>query len=788
MNSPSDPDQFATVLERFVGRSAYTPGQLAGLAALPKTTIVNWLNGRVRRPREWQGVAALAVALRLTEAEADELLAAAGQPAIRELRLLATAPSDRELLAHFAQTVTRPEPQVPFQAIPLPPYFVGREEELSRLKEALTAPGHNSLYALVGMAGAGKTSLAAQLAYQLRDQFVDGVLWARLDSSDALAILATFAAAYGRDVSHLPDVASRSRVVRELLMPKQTLIVLDNAETSEQIEPLLPPTGRCAVLITSRRQDLASLAGARRFEITPFSDDEAALALFSRILGPERAAQAAATLRQIAAQLGHLPLALVIAASRLAYEPHWQPADLARRLADASRRLPALNFETQNVASSFALSYERLEDSGRRLLAAAGTLSRQSFGLATVAALARLDEEEAEAGLRQLFSLSLLGLEGTGRYRLHPLLHDFARGLSDEAASTPGFVTYWHDFAARHRHAFTSLDAELGHLELALERALRAGLSAPAWQLLNNLIPFLIGRGRFAQAEAWLQKTRAVAVAAADLTGQSRLLLRLGQLAQQQQQLDSAWHFLSEGLALARQQGDEMQTARCLAELGIVHNCRGEYDDAREKLEAALPVLRPAESDDCLLHLLEELGILAMLAGDRATAQAYYQEGLAVAEVQGNQAEMAMMLKGLGTISYLEGNLAGAAITLQQGYEIAWTAAFQKGLMLLENNLAVLAWMEGERDVAAGRFEAASLIAEQLDDSKSQALIQSNLINLALQRGQVVDARQRLDTLLALSERQGWPDAIAAVQTTLVALTSNPEQAQSEADRLRMFI
>ena len=214
MNSPSDPDQFATVLERFVGRSAYTPGQLAGLAALPKTTIVNWLNGRVRRPREWQGVAALAVALRLTEAEADELLAAAGQPASRELRLLATAPSDRELLAHFAQTVTRPEPQVPFQAIPLPPYFVGREEELSRLKEALTAPGHNSLYALVGMAGAGKTSLAAQLAYQLRDQFVDGVLWARLDSSDALAILATFAAAYGRDVSHLPDVASRSRVVR----------------------------------------------------------------------------------------------------------------------------------------------------------------------------------------------------------------------------------------------------------------------------------------------------------------------------------------------------------------------------------------------------------------------------------------------------------------------------------------------------------------------------------------------------------------------------------------------
>ena len=72
-----DLDQFTTTLNQFVHRSAYTPGQLASLSAVPKMTIVNWLNGRVVRPRGWQGVVALAVAMRLTEAEANQLLAAA---------------------------------------------------------------------------------------------------------------------------------------------------------------------------------------------------------------------------------------------------------------------------------------------------------------------------------------------------------------------------------------------------------------------------------------------------------------------------------------------------------------------------------------------------------------------------------------------------------------------------------------------------------------------------------------------------------------------------------------
>ena len=58
-----------------------------------------------------------------------------------------------------------------------------------------------TLYSLEGMAGVGKTILAAHLAYRLRPHFFDGILWAQLDTSDTMEILSAFAEAYNRDPS-----------------------------------------------------------------------------------------------------------------------------------------------------------------------------------------------------------------------------------------------------------------------------------------------------------------------------------------------------------------------------------------------------------------------------------------------------------------------------------------------------------------------------------------------------------------------------------------------------------
>ena len=734
----SDLDHFTDVLNSFVYRSAYTPGQLASLSSVPKTTIVNWLRGRVQRPRGWRGIVALAVAMRLTEAEANRLLQAAQQPSIQELRTLATGEEVRGMLAFWQTAVSTPSSQhPPFQVVALPPYFVGREEEQAALQAALLEEQQTAVTCLYGMAGVGKTSLAAQMAYQLRTHFTDGVLWARLDGSDTMSILATFADAYQRDVSQYHDVASRSRIVRNLLMSKRVLMVLDNAQTSEQIEPLLPPTGHCAVLVTTRRQDLAILAGAKRFEIRPFAPNTTtSLALFEQILGSKLVRAESELLAQIAAALGHLPLALVIAASRLAYEPGWQIQQFGQRLQSVSQRLGALRFESQNVRRLFQFSYDLLDAEDQRLFAAAGHLGRQAFSAEAAAAVAQLGVEEATDGLRRLHSLSLLQSDANGRFYLHPLLQDFAQSLPRQENLAERLVSYWTAFVADNRYDHAAVGQEMGHIEVALTMAVQENMIRPLRQMLANLMPHFVVRGAHLQAEQYLIQAQSVLEAANDEVGLTWIQLWLGQIERHRHDLERAESYFQAGFQSAKTNNDRGQAARFLIELGIVYNCRGQYEQGKAYLTQALPWARQEAVGDSSLNLLEELGILSLMEGNMEKAESYYQEGLDLSLKQGNQSQVVIFLKSLGALRHLAQNWAEARALFEQGYALAQKIGFRRGQMLLENNLGVVAFYQGDRAAAKKCLQVARQEAERLDDLQALELVQHNLACEAWRGGQ----------------------------------------------------
>ncbi len=789
-----DPDQFTTVLGKYVYRSAYTPGQLASLTAVPKMTIVNWLNGRVKRPRSWQRITAIATAMRLTEAEADELLAAAQHPTIHELREQARSAEEREQLAFWQTSVASQPP--PFQTVALPPYFVGREAERADLVADLQAETQSTVICLHGMAGVGKTSLAARVAYDLRAHFVDGVLWARLDSSDTMSILAAFAAAYQRDVSNCLDIASRSGVVRDLLSQRRVLLVLDNAETSEQIEPLLPPTGQCAVLVTTRRQDLSILVGAKRVALRPFSaDTTTALALFTQILGKQRVQAEAELLAQIATELGHLPLALVIAASRLAYEPGWETAQFSDRLRRVSQRLHALRYEAQSVRRSFQISYDWLDEDAQQLFGMAGKLGRQDFSAAALAALTLRDEEAVADGLRQLFSLSLVQSGANGRYTLHPLLHDFAQSLATQAPVAQRLVAYWTSFLLAQRYVPAAVAREMGHIEVAVQTAVKEKMIRPLRHMLDALMPTLLTRGAHAQAQQYLTQAQAAIEAAHDLKGRSWLLLRQGQVARDRHYLDIAEQQLQAGLQLARQQRDAVLEAQLLAELGIVYNCMGDFAQGKRFLLEALPLahLDIEAVGDSLLYVLEELGILALMDKDNKQAAGYYEEGLALAETRGNEAQTVMFLKSLGALAHLEGDAVHARGLFERGFRLAQALQFHKGLMVLGNNLGVVSFGVGEIVAAEGMLQTAFEAAVRLDDKNGMMLIGLNLAYWARFNGRFSQARHAFNDVLALARVQAHTDLIEMVQNQLVSLLvmerEDGERSLSpDPEHLRVFI
>lgn len=130
--------------------------------------------------------------------------------------------------------------------------FVGRTEEIDALVEAVSA-AQCTLVGIEGMAGVGKTTLALHLATGLSDQYPDGQLFVDLhghsdqEPTDPTAALRLLLLQVGTEQARIPDeLAERAAVWRSAIAVRRMLVVLDNAHSSEQVEPLLAlATGDC---------------------------------------------------------------------------------------------------------------------------------------------------------------------------------------------------------------------------------------------------------------------------------------------------------------------------------------------------------------------------------------------------------------------------------------------------------------------------------------------------------------------------------------------------------------
>ncbi|WP_328942654.1 NB-ARC domain-containing protein [Streptomyces sp. NBC_00250] len=319
--------------------------------------------------------------------------------------------------------------------------FTGRGDAVDALAEQLGAGGRAVVVsALDGMGGVGKTTLAVHAARRAADRFPDGQLFADLRGADRTprepaAVLAEFLRALGVAAEDVPPgTAERSACYRSVLTGRRVLVVLDNAAAPEQVEPLLPGSADCAVLVTSRIR-LPGLAGAHHLRVDPLPADEAA-ELFTRIAGPDRVAAEPGLVEEIVAACGRLPLAVRIAASRVAANPGTGLAALAEGLRD-ERRLAALDDGERAVEATFALSYHRLTPEAARAFRLLSLPEAPDVALPCAAALLDRSEEEADELLEGLVDLNLLHSPGFGRYGYHDLVRAYARDrLAEEECGT----------------------------------------------------------------------------------------------------------------------------------------------------------------------------------------------------------------------------------------------------------------------------------------------------------------------------------------------------------------
>jgi tetratricopeptide (TPR) repeat protein len=195
-----------------------------------------------------------------------------------------------------------------------PAGFQARADLVAELDRA--GVGVSVLHAVAELRGAGTTQLAAAYA---RAKLAAGwrlVGWVDAgDPGSVLSGLAAVAEAAGlSDDGPGRDTVDPGQALRHHLETDgdHCLLVFDDVEDPDALQPFIPVGGAARVLITGTRQSVAILGPA--ISVDTFSSAEASAFLASRTGLDARGAAA------VAARLGHLPLSLAQAASVISAE------------------------------------------------------------------------------------------------------------------------------------------------------------------------------------------------------------------------------------------------------------------------------------------------------------------------------------------------------------------------------------------------------------------------------------------------------------------------------------
>jgi DNA-binding SARP family transcriptional activator/tetratricopeptide (TPR) repeat protein len=680
----------------------------------------------------------------------------------------------------------KPAPDVPAQLPIAAAGFTGRAEHLDRLTALLDEhrtglTPSTTVITIDGMAGVGKTALAVHWAHTVRDQFADGQLYVRLtDTIAPAAVLFGFLLALGEPPAAIPsDADLAAPLFRTRAAGRKLLIVLDNAEDTEQIRPLLPASPCCVVVVTSRNRlaSLVALDGAHRVALEPLTSGEARR-LLAEVLGPTRVAAEPAATDELVRACGGLPLALRIAAAKLAERPTYQVADYVGEL-DRTDRLAALEVpgvDDVSVRAAFDLSYASLKHADQDLFSLVGLFPGRVITGPAAAVLAGRDVAGTRVALDRLAAANLVTVTAPDRYVLHDLLYVYAAQCAQQmpAAERHAAVGRYLRWCLRNAAAAaTLLHRDLPRLPLPAECA-----DAP-----------LVGFDTYADALGWLddERTNLVAVVAlAAESGAREIACVLADMLRRYLWLRSGqddWSRVA-GVALEAATADGYLRGQAAAHLSLADNNRrhGDLRAAVHHLDAAVALCEEDGWLDGLAGALGPLGTVWWMLGDLPAAARHYERALQVNERLGSSIVESTNLGSLGMVYWAIGDLPRSA----EHHRRALALDRQTGNRVNEShalgNLGETCHALGELDEAFHALTDALALRRELGDRGGQAEAFKALAALQRDRGDLSGARECAEAGLAIAQQIDEPRLEAEVRTVLASVARRQRRYAEAAD------
>lgn len=620
------------------------------------------------------------------------------------------------------------------QYLPLPIRdFTGHDGLLRDLDDAADA----KVVVLSGMPGVGKTTLAVHWAHRNRARFPDGQLYLNANAfgsgpaMEPVRALGRFLAALGVASDAMPgDPDERRDLLNSLLADRRMVLVVDNVGTTEQVRPLIPTTGRCVTVVTSRNRlrGLSIREGARCITVPPLPAEDST-ALLTSVIGRARAFTDPDGVADLVRLTGGLPLALRIVGEHVAERSHIPVADLADEF---SRQMPHSDGDDEEATlqTVFAWSYDALDPADARLFRRLGLFPGTTISAEAAAAMAGEPLPVVHSRLRGLARAHLINHDAVGRYRMHDLLWRYAadRVAEDPPADRRATVRRLLDF-----YLWTTIDA--------------ARVLAPSSDRVPDLVdPDGVVPQVFdtdAAAVAWCGAERAtigpLTRLAIDLSLHRRAWQLVGtahELFDRNGRQDDVLELCALGLEAARLDGHRHAECGTLVNQGSTYFAMRDHEHATESFTAALRLARASDDRDTQTICLHNLGSVHLATGRTTEAIAAFTEVLQMFRHTHTAVGESSALHRLGISHHRLGRHAEAARFFEEALAIRTRDQETRGQGETHAALAALFLETGEHDRALVHCREAIDLATRINDDVVRCDASTTEAEIGLATGQ----------------------------------------------------
>lgn len=660
--------------------------------------------------------------------------------------------------------------------------FVGREEEIARIKELLST---TRLLTLTGIGGVGKTRLALQSAATLMHNHPGGV-WcvalANIGESELVPSALQRALGISDQPGRLP-----LQLVHQAIGASHALLILDNCEhlleaCTQTAAEVLSACPNARVVATSREP--LQMLGEQTYEIGPLSSPSEErmpeeLERFDAVrLFMDRARAADPDLRltddvapavgRIAAGLDGIPLAIELAAAQASSRTLMEIAagldDRFELLAGGNRAaLP----RQQTLRALIDWSYGLLNSEEQRAFRSLGVFTGSFF----VDSVAEICGQEVEDLLPAIASKSLITRADEDRYAMLETIKRFTEDRLREAgerdALAAGHRSWFLVFAevAKERMAgpeqgatTARLEEDQPNLRSALAGSLEYGEIENAARIAVALFDFWYAGGHWNEGQRWLEAVLERGLGLGTVL-RARASLALGHLRHAQGNEAGARAAFDQSLAAARQAEDDRSVASALHGLGnVIHD----NQESERLYEEAHTIMLEIGDRVGAAKIRNNLGIIAATRGDESAARIHYEEFIGAHREIGDGGQVARGLANLGLSHMRTGETERGRDLLTESLELYRSLGNKRGVSQTLNSLANLEAIARRPDDALRWANDALDLAREMGSRKDEATALSTMGSAAMRQGKLEDARELLseavEILKEIGDDTNWPN------------------------------